>query len=32
VLVPLRLSQSDRHANCQQRYSKNPQHGFFLPS
>jgi hypothetical protein len=29
VLVPLRLGQSNRHANCKQRYSESPQHGFF---
>jgi hypothetical protein len=32
VLVPLRLSQSNRHANCKQRYSESLQHGFFLPT
>jgi hypothetical protein len=31
VLMPLRLSQSNGHGNCKQRYSANPQHGFLLP-
>src|SRR5262249_53469914 len=26
-----RVSQSNRHDNCKQRYSKSPQHSFFLP-
>jgi len=28
---PLRLSQSDRHGNGEQRNRESPQHGFFLP-
>jgi hypothetical protein len=31
LLMPLRLSQSNGHGNCKQRYSANPQHGFLLP-
>jgi hypothetical protein len=30
--MPLRLSQSNRHGNGEQRYRESPQHGFFLPS
>jgi hypothetical protein len=29
VLVPLRLGQSNGHANCKQRYSESFGHGFF---
>src|SRR5262249_4152691 len=29
--MPLRLSQSNRHTDCEQHYSESPQHGFFLP-
>ena len=31
VFVPLSLSQSNRHANCKQRYGESLQHRFFLP-
>jgi len=31
VHMPFRLGQSNRHANCEQRYSESFQHGFFLP-
>jgi hypothetical protein len=29
--MPLCLSQSNRHTDCEQHYSESPQHGFFLP-